>query len=81
MALILLAIALAAAGPDSQSGAAPEKAKRICRESENQTGSHIRTGRRCRTAEEWARDDAARDRKPADLRVTEGQDYGQPRPQ
>jgi hypothetical protein len=36
-------------------------------------GSRIRRGARCKTADEWALEDARRDRKPADMRVTEGQ--------
>ena len=51
----------------------PTKPPLICRESERQTGSHIRTGPRCMTAEQWMREDERRARVPASLRVTEGQ--------
>lgn len=76
MGPILLALLMA-----SQTGPAiprvavprPEKPKLICRESEEETGSHIRTGRTCKTEEEWQRADDEKGRKPASMRVTEGQ--------
>jgi len=77
MPLMLLAVALASASPEPTS-AAPPKPPLICRESENLTGSHIRTGRRCKTAEQWQIEDAKRDRAPPSLRVTEGQMDGRP---
>jgi hypothetical protein len=77
MPLMLLAIALASAAPQPAQPPA-EKPPLICRESENLTGSHIRTGRRCKTAEEWQVEDARRDRAPPSLRVTEGQMDGRP---
>jgi hypothetical protein len=66
LAVILLLLALQAAQP-------AEKPTLICRESAQETGSHIRTGRRCKTQEEWQREDARRGEIPATLRVTEGQ--------
>ena len=57
MVMLLFSLALGAA-PVPPLEAAPKPAK-ICRESVKQTGSHIRTGRRCKTAEEWARIDGA----------------------
>ena len=51
----------------------PAKPKLICRESDQSLGSHIRSGRRCKTAEEWQQEDAKRDLVPPSLRVTEGQ--------
>ena len=51
----------------------PEKPKLMCRESDQTLGSHIRSGRRCKTAEEWQQEDAKRDLVPPSLRVTEGQ--------
>ena len=80
MPLMLLAVALASAAPQSAPAAAAEKPSLICRESENLTGSHIRTGRRCKTAEQWQIEDARRDRVPPSLRVTEGQMDGHPPP-
>lgn len=67
--MFLALFALAVTDP----GTAPPKPPLICRKSEKEVGSHIRTGKRCRTAEEWERADAERERKPADMRVTEGQ--------
>lgn len=75
MPLMLLAVALASAGPQP-APAAPEKPPLICRESEAVTGSHVRSGRRCKTAEQWQTEDARRDRVPPSLRVTEGQNDG-----
>ena len=58
------------------------KPARVCRESERKTGSHIRTGRRCMTEEQWRAEDERHDRVPVSLQVTEGQDNGgQTRPQ
>ena len=79
-----LSLLLAAAAQSAVPPATPPAVKpaRICRETERQTGSHIRTGRRCKTAEQWRLEDERRDRVPADMRVTEGQnDLGKTRPQ
>ena len=79
-----LSLLLAAAAQSTVPPATPPSAKpeRICRESERQTGSHIRSARRCKTAEQWRIEDERRDRVPADMRVTEGQnDLGPTRPQ
>jgi hypothetical protein len=79
----LLALVLLAAQPAAQP-ADPPKPKLVCRESERQLGSHVRTGRRCKTPEQWAEEDMDRDRVPVTLRVTAGQsDVAQPtrRPQ
>jgi len=51
----------------------PPKPPLICRKSEQEVGSHIRSGKKCKTAEEWQREDAARESKPASMRVTERQ--------
>ena len=50
-----------------------EMPKLVCRESEQDTGTHIRAGRKCKTAEEWDRDDAEKRAKATTMRVTEGQ--------
>ena len=53
----------------------PAKPMKICREGgERATGSHIRTGRRCMTADQWEAEDRRRDQKPLTMQVTEGQD-------
>ena len=79
MPLMLLAVALGSAAPEAPAPT-PAKPPLICRESESLTGSHIRTGRRCKTAEQWQIEDARRDRVPPSLRVTEGQMDGHPPP-
>lgn len=50
-----------------------EKPRLICREGEQETGSHIRTGRQCKTAEEWEREADMRVGVSPSLRVTAGQ--------
>ena len=67
LALALVAQATPAATPP------PEKPQLICRKVEQDTGSHIRKGRRCRTQEDWAREDEERTRMSASTQVTEGQ--------
>ena len=69
-ALTIAAQSSAAVAP---SPPAVAKARLICRESEQETGSHIRTGRRCKTEAEWQQEDDAKGRKPVSARVTEGQ--------
>ena len=80
--LVLLAvgaglIVTAALAADDPSTRAPDS-RRICRDSGRQLGSHIRAARRCRTAEQWRLEDEAKAQAPASLRVTEGQNDGQP---
>ena len=80
---VALSLLFAAAAQSAVPPATPPSVKpaRICRETGRQTGSHIRSGRRCKTEEQWRLEDERR-RVPADMRVTEGQnDLGQTRPQ
>jgi hypothetical protein len=75
----LISIALAAAVADPAPAVTPPtKPKLICRDSEVELGSHIHGGRRCKTAEEWAIEDAKKDQIPATMRVTAGQGDGAP---
>jgi hypothetical protein len=54
-----------------------QSAERICRGGGQRTlGSHIRTRRRCLTAEQWQREDEARSAPAPGLLVTEGQNDG-----
>ncbi len=64
-------LTLAAAAQAPQAAPAPQRAKpqKICRENERRTGSHIRSGRTCKTQEQWDRDDAARDRRPLGMQI------------
>jgi hypothetical protein len=50
-----------------------EKPQLICRQGERETGSHRRTGKRCKTADEWAKEDADRTRLSPSAQITEGQ--------
>ena len=74
IALLFLAAHPAAAG--SAAAVPAPKPELICRENEQQTGSHIHSSRSCKTAEQWAIEDARRGRLPITMRVTEGQDAG-----
>lgn len=62
--------ALGAESPDQS------KAPLICRAAKQSTGSHIRTPRRCKTAEQWATEDEAAGRVPISLRVNQSQNDG-----
>jgi hypothetical protein len=78
LALIMMIGASPAAAEQAWPQEAPAKPAKICRENERQTGSHIRTGRICKTAEQWQAEDEARGRVPPSLTVTEGQQDGNP---
>jgi len=67
LALFLAAWAAPAATPP------PDKPQLICRKSEQETGSHIRTPRQCKSAEEWAKEDEEKTRASASTKITEGQ--------
>jgi hypothetical protein len=85
--LVLLAIGagltVTAAFASDEAPTRAADSRRICRDSGRQLGSHIRAARRCRTAEQWRLEDEAKAQAPASLRLTEGQNDGQPsrRPQ
>lgn len=51
----------------------PPKQPKICREGAHQTGSHMRSMRRCLTAEQWREEDAKRSGLPVSAQITEGQ--------
>lgn len=73
----LLALLLIAAEPATPPVTPPKpKPKLICRESEAHLGTRMRTGRECKTAEQWQQEDAERNRIPVTLRVTPGQGDG-----
>jgi hypothetical protein len=71
----------AAAALSAQPPAEPAKQRQVCRGATKSLGSHIRSSRRCRTAQQWQEDDEAKGRLPASLQVTQGQNDGQPRRQ
>lgn len=64
---------VAAQAPAATTASSPTKQELICRKSQQETGSRIRKGRQCKTAEEWARDDEERARMSPSARMTEGQ--------
>jgi hypothetical protein len=79
--LIALSLLMALAAAD-QPPTIVEKPKKICRQVEQSLGTHIREGRRCKTAEEWEQDaQARRQALPPSANITPGQPDGIPRPE
>ena len=76
--ILMLALALAAEPPaPAPAQSSGQTGERICRGGgQRSLGSHIRTRRRCLTAEQWQREDEARNRPVVGLQVTEGQNDG-----
>jgi hypothetical protein len=74
VALAGLSIAAAQAAEPAPN---PAKERRICRGATKSLGSHIRSTRRCRTAEQWQQEDEERGRLPTSMQVTPGQNDGQ----
>ena len=73
----VLALALAPDPPAPAPGSTGQSGERICRGGgQRALGSHLRTRRRCLTAEQWQREDAARNAPAPGLIVTEGQNDG-----
>jgi hypothetical protein len=77
MVFTLFGLLMVSAEPAPPQPPAP-KPKLICREGESKTGTHVRTGSRCLTEEQWEEEDSRRDRVPVTLRVTGAQGDGQP---
>lgn len=76
---LAIMLAVAPVDPPPQQPPAP-RPKLICRQGEQELGSHIHTSRICRTAEQWRFEDLRRDQRPATYKVVPGQDDGIPRP-
>jgi Spy/CpxP family protein refolding chaperone len=75
--LVALSVTLsAAAALAADPPAPPEKQRPICRGGQRQLGTHMRTPRRCLTAEQWQREDETNGPLPLSLQVTEGQNDG-----
>jgi hypothetical protein len=71
---LMLALLVAASGPaQTPASNQPAKPVKICREAEQVTGSHVRTGRRCLTQDQWDQEDAKRVERPVTMRITEHQ--------
>jgi len=82
--LVALAAALSADRAPAFDPPAPAAEQRlICRGGERRLGTRTRTERRCRTAEQWQREDEERSQLPVSLQVTQGQNDGRvvPTPQ
>ncbi len=75
---ILFALALTLSGePPAAPATSSQSNERICRGGgQRSLGSHIRTRRRCQTAEQWRREDEARTAPAPGLLITEGQNDG-----
>jgi hypothetical protein len=76
--MITVALALGlAADPPAPAPASGQSNERICRGGgQRSLGSHIRTRRRCLTAEQWQQEDEARSRAAPGLLITPGQNDG-----
>ena len=74
--LASLALLIALSDPASSAPAPAPKPKLICRDAQEELGSHIRTPRQCKTAEQWQEEDRRRDQIPATLKVVPGQGDG-----
>ena len=70
-----LALMMAAAVQDVPAAPQPPppKPKLICRGDQQVVGSHIHTGRRCKTAEEWQAEDQRLQETSPSARVTDRQ--------
>jgi hypothetical protein len=79
MSLSLFALALLQSAP-IQAADAPPKPVKICRESAQVTGSHVRTGRRCLSQEQWDQEDSRLTRRPVTMTVTGEQGDGNKAP-
>ena len=77
--MIVSLLFLLQAGAEPPVAVRPPKPKLICREQEQLLGTHIRSGRRCRTAEQWETEDAARNQPVPSMTITPGQGDGIPR--
>lgn len=76
---LFLLLLLGAEPAQADAQAQQPKPVLVCREGERQLGSHMRTGRKCQTQEQWDAEDSDRSRRPVTLRVTGEQGDGQPR--
>jgi hypothetical protein len=81
VAFFAILLALGAAEPHQAQPVVPEKPKLICRQGEQELGTHIHPARTCKTADEWRLDEVRRNEKPATFRITPGQGDGVPRPE
>ena len=74
----ILALVAASGLAGALAAATPEQPRQplICRAAKQSTGSHIRTPKRCKTAEQWAAEDEAAGRIPISLRVNQSQNDG-----
>lgn len=75
--LVALAMTLSVTGALAADPPAPaEKEPLICRGATRTLGSRVRSQRRCRTAEQWQREDEEKGGLPISLQVTQGQNDG-----
>ncbi len=64
---------LQSSGPAPTPADPPEQERKICRSGERTLGSRVVRPRRCKTASEWAEEDAKGSGLPLSAQVTEGQ--------
>ena len=79
--LAIAAVGTFAGAVAAEPPAEEAKQRQVCRPPAKQLGSHIRTPRRCRNAEQWQNEDEGKAGLPIGAQVTQGQNDGQVRPQ
>lgn len=74
---VFISFAFAAAAVEPPAAQPNQTGERICRGGGGRSlGTHMRTRRRCLTAEQWQAEDEARARAATGLQMTEGQNDG-----
>jgi hypothetical protein len=74
--LFTLALAAALLPATAADPPATPDQRMICRGGDRQLSSRIRSPRRCRTAEQWAREADEKARLPVGMQTTQGQNDG-----
>ncbi len=81
MPVAIIVLGLAAAAPETTPPGTLAKPQLICRQGEQIVGTHMRTGRRCKTAADWQLEDSKMEGPVPTLRLTGEQNDGHPLPQ
>ena len=75
MLLVMVAAIFSGEAPQhAEESTEPAPQVRICRDHERRTGTRIRSGRVCKTQEQWQADDAERERAPTTMRIGDRRD-------
>ncbi len=74
ISMLLTVAAQAAPVPPAAQPAPAPSSTRICRATQAPTGSHMRVGKKCRTAEQWAEEDRRKTLVPPSMQVLKAGD-------